>query len=76
MIASPASRGAFFWWARQCRVSLVGFNNPMLIRGPVQTRYLTLPGPETQGPYQNLGVEEPTGVDQKSRWEAGSGEVE
>jgi len=57
---------AIDWWrVRRTGEILADFSNPIVVRGPVQAAYPTLPGPEIEilGPYQNLGVDEPTGVD-------------
>jgi iron complex outermembrane recepter protein len=68
------------WWkVKRKNEILADFSNPIIVRGPVQSKYPTIPGPEIEieGPYQNLGVDEPTGVDfdLKSRWDAGTGEM-
>jgi iron complex outermembrane receptor protein len=54
------------WWRiRRTGEILADFSNPIVVRGPVQAAYPGIPGPEIEilGPYQNLGVDEPTGAD-------------
>jgi iron complex outermembrane receptor protein len=57
---------AIDWWQiRRTDEIIGGVGTPIIIRGPVQAAYPTVPGPiiEELSPYENIGSDEPKGID-------------
>ena len=54
------------WWQiKRTNEIIGGVGTPVIIRGPVQAAYPTAPGPilEELAPYENVGSDEPKGID-------------
>jgi iron complex outermembrane receptor protein len=59
------SLSADYWAIRRTNEIIGGVGAPTIIRGPVQSQYPTVPGPElvVLAPYENVGSDSPKGID-------------
>ena len=68
------------WWQIERKNEIAAdFGDAFYERGPVQAAYPTLPGPiiALVAPYENLGVDKPTGIDfdLQTKWDLGPGKL-
>lgn len=54
-----------YWVIKRTNEIIGGVGPPVIIRGPVQAAFPTVPGPELEilAPYENVGSDEPKGID-------------